>query len=109
MAGDGSDFVKRLFRGFAAARQAVGSDVIAASLPVAIGSQMARPVVERRRRRADGSERYVLILPFGEGDTRIEMKPGEYEALTREMIRFWNEQVQASVRPSEPGESSDPQ
>lgn len=92
MAGD--DLVKRIFRGVAAARKVIGSDVMASSLPVAIGAQMARPVVERRKRRADGAERYVLVLPFGEGDTRIEMTPAEYEALTREMIRFWNEQVQ---------------
>lgn len=93
MAGDGSDFLKRIFKGVAAARAVIGSDAIASSLPVAIGAQMARPVVERRKRRSDGAERYVLILPFGEGDTRIEMTPAEYEALTREMIRFWNEQV----------------
>ncbi|MBN9061376.1 MAG: hypothetical protein BGP06_21075 [Rhizobiales bacterium 65-9] len=107
MAGDGSDFVKRLFRGVAAARKVIGSDLIASSLPVAIGTQMARPVVERRRRRADGSERYVLVLPFGEGDTRIEMQPGEYEALTREMIRFWNEQVQLIGQIAPPAENGD--
>lgn len=93
MADGSSDFFKRVMKGFAAARAVVGSDVIAASLPVAIGPGMARPVVERRKRRNDGAERYVIVLPFGEGDTRIEMTPGEYEALTREMIRFWNEQV----------------
>lgn len=101
MAGDGSDFLKRIFKGVAAARAVIGSDVLAASLPVAIGAQMARPVVERRKRRGDGSERYVLVLPFGEGDTRIEMTPAEYEALTREMIRFWNEQVTGRVENGE--------
>lgn len=93
MTGEGSDLIRRIFRGVAAARAVVGSDVIASSLPVAIGPRVPRPVVERRKRRADGAERYVLVLPFGEGETRIEMNPGEYEALTREMIRFWNEQV----------------
>lgn len=104
MAGD--DFMKRIFRGVAAARKVIGSDLIAASLPVAIGAQMARPVVERRKRRSDGTERYVLILPFGEGDTRIEMTPGEYEALTREMIRFWNEQLEKLEDKREEGETS---
>ncbi|MET0605636.1 MAG: hypothetical protein ABWZ80_04215 [Beijerinckiaceae bacterium] len=93
MAESGSDFLKRIFKGVAAARAVIGSDVIASSLPVAIGRQLARPVVERRRRRSDGGERYVVVLPFGEGDTRIEMTPAEYENLTREMIRFWNEQI----------------
>jgi hypothetical protein len=100
MAGGGSDFLARIFRGVAAARAVVGSDVIASSLPVAIGRGLARPVVERRKRRSDGSERYLLVLPFGEGETRIEMTPGEYEALTREMIRFWNEQVEKQPPPA---------
>jgi hypothetical protein len=93
MAEGGGDFLKRVFKGVAAARAVIGSDVIASSLPVAIGRGVARPVVERRKRRSDAAERYVLVLPFGEGDTRIEMTPAEYEALTREMIRFWNEQL----------------
>lgn len=103
MAEGGGDFLKRIFKGVAAARAVMGSDVMASSLPVAIGSGMARPVVERRKKRGDGGERYVLVLPFGEGDTRIEMTPAEYEALTREMIRFWNEQVS----PQPPAESPD--
>ncbi|MGL5736848.1 MAG: hypothetical protein ACRCYS_18440 [Beijerinckiaceae bacterium] len=87
------DLFRKIARGMQAARAVVGSDIIAASDPVAIGKGLARPVVERRKKRSDGSERYVLVLPFGEGDTRIEMTPAEYEALTREMIRFWNTQL----------------
>ncbi|MGL4323345.1 MAG: hypothetical protein ACRCTD_04830 [Beijerinckiaceae bacterium] len=88
-----NDFLKKFVKGVQAARAVVGSDIIAASDPVAIGKGLARPVVERRKRRADGTERYVLVLPFGEGETRIDMTPAEYEALTREMIRFWNTQL----------------
>lgn len=93
MTNDGGQFFKKMLRGVQAARAVMGSDIIAASDPVAIGKGLARPVVERRKRRSDGTERYVLVLPFGEGDTRIEMTPAEYEALTREMIRFWNAQL----------------
>lgn len=93
MTGDAGNFFKRVVKGVQAARAVVGSDMIAASDPVAIGRGLARPVIERRKRRADGAERYVLVLPFGEGETRIDMTPAEYEALTREMIRFWNTQL----------------
>lgn len=93
MANDAGNFLKKIMRGAQAARAVMGSDIMAASDPVAIGKGLARPVVERRKRRSDGTERYVLVLPFGEGDTRIEMTPAEYEALTREMIRFWNSQL----------------
>lgn len=87
------DFLKRIARGFSAARSVMGSDLVAESLPVAIGKGLAKPVIERRKRRSDGAERYVLVLPFGEGETRVELTPQAYEALTREMIRFWNAQV----------------
>lgn len=93
MPADKSNLIRRLARGVAAVRATTGSERLAESLPVAIGDGVAKPVVERRRKRGDGSERFTLILPFGEGDVRIDLKPAEFEALTREMVRFWNEQA----------------
>jgi hypothetical protein len=93
---EGPDFLKKIARGFAAVKATTGSELLAESLPVALtGRTLAAPVVERRRKRNDGSEKFVLLLPFGEGEVRIELKREEYEALTREMVRFWNEQGQA--------------
>ncbi len=97
MSDGGPTFLTRVARGLAAVKANTGTELIAESLPVALGSglarsELARPVIERRRRRGDGDERFVLILPFGEGEVRVELKPGEYEALTREMVRFWNDQ-----------------
>jgi hypothetical protein len=92
MTGEGSNLLKRVARGLAAVKATTGSELLAESLPVAIGEGLAKPVIERRRKRGDGTERLILILPFGEGEVRIDLKPAEYEALTREMVRFWNEQ-----------------
>lgn len=92
MSGEGSNLLKRVARGLAAVKATTGSELVAESLPVALGEGLAKPVIERRRKRGDGSERFVLILPFGEGEVRIDLKPGQYEALTREMVRFWNDQ-----------------
>jgi hypothetical protein len=97
---DAPDFLKKLARGVAAARAVVGSDLVAESLPVAIGNGLARPVIERRRKRGDGMEKLVLVLPFGEGEVRIELTPAEYEALTREMVRFWNAQGETPAPPA---------
>jgi hypothetical protein len=94
MSGEGPSLLKRVARGLAAVKATTGSESLAESLPVAIGEGVARPVIERRRKRGDGTERFVLTLPFGEGEVRIDLKPAEYEALTREMVRFWNEQGQ---------------
>lgn len=96
MSHEGPSLLKRVARGLAAVKATTGSDVLAESQPVAIGTGLAKPVIERRRKRGDGSERLVLILPFGEGEVRIDLKPAEYEALTREMVRFWNEQGDSS-------------
>ena len=49
----------------------------------------------------------MLILPFGEGETRIELSPQDYAALTREMVRFWNEQGEAASRPPVPLKEED--
>jgi hypothetical protein len=91
---EGNDLIKRLARGFAAVKQSTGSELLAESDPLALAGRMGKPVIERRRRRADGSERYVLLMPFGEGEVRIELKPEEYQALATEMVRFWNRQVE---------------
>ena len=49
-----------------------------------------------------GTHRFVLILPFGEGEVRVELDPKDYAALTREMVRFWNEQGEAASQPPVP-------
>jgi hypothetical protein len=90
---EGNDLIKRLARGFAAVKATTGSQLIAESNPIALASRMGKPVIERRRRRADGSERYILLMPFGEGEVRIELKPDEYQTLATEMVRFWNRQI----------------
>jgi hypothetical protein len=90
---EGNDLIRKLARGFAAVRQSTGSELLAEGDPIALSGRMGKPVIERRRRRADNTERYVLIMPFGEGEVRIELKPAEYQALATEMVRFWNRQV----------------
>lgn len=98
----GDNLIGKLAKGFAAARQVMGSDLLAESEPVAIGKGIARAPIERRRRRADGEERWVMVMPFGEGEVRLELTRAEYEALTREMVRFWNAQGAADAAAATP-------
>jgi hypothetical protein len=75
---------------------------VAESLPVPLAGRIAGPVIQHRRRRAEDTHRFVLILPFGEGEVRVELEPKDYAALTREMVRFWNEQGEAASKPPQP-------
>ena len=50
----------------------------------------------------DPAEVRWQILPFGEGEVRVELDPRDYAALTREMVRFWNEQGEAASQPPAP-------
>jgi hypothetical protein len=103
MAGDWSDLTKRVARGIAEVKKTTGSELVAESLPVALSGRVpAGPVIQLRRRRAEDAHRFVLILPFGEGEVRVELDPSDYAALTREMVRFWNENGQAASRPPVP-------
>ena len=104
MADEWSDLAKRVARGLAEVRKTTGSELVAASGPVPLAGRLAQPVIEHRRRRAEGSHRFVLILPFGEGEVRIELSPEDYAALTREMVRFWNAEGEAASRPPAPQE-----
>ena len=49
----------------------------------------------------------MLVLPFGEGEVRIELEPKDYAALTREMVRFWNENGEIALRTPSPAASED--
>jgi hypothetical protein len=102
MAQDWSDLTKRVARGLAAAKKTTGSELVAESGPVPLAGRVAGPVIQHRRRRAEGTHRFVLILPFGEGEVRVELDPKDYAALTREMVRFWNEQGKAASQPPVP-------
>jgi hypothetical protein len=103
MAGDWSDLKKRVARGIAEVKKTTGSELVTESLPVALAGRVpAGPVIQLRRRRAEDAHRFVLILPFGEGEVRVELDPQDYAALTREMVRFWNENGQAASRPPSP-------
>ncbi len=103
MAGDWSDLTKRVARGIAEVKKTTGSELVVESLPVALAGRVpAGPVIQLRRRRAEDAHRFVLILPFGEGEVRVELEPQDYAALTREMVRFWNENGQAASRPPVP-------
>jgi len=110
MAGDWSDLTKRVARGIAEVRKTTGSELVAESRPVALAGRVpAGPVIQLRRRRAEDTHRFVLILPFGEGEVRVELPPQDYAELTREMVRFWNEQGPVAMRtpapaPDEPEE-----
>lgn len=96
MAGDLSDIGKRIARGIAEVKKTTGSELVAESGPVPLAGRIATPVIQHRKRRAEGTHRFVLILPFGEGEVRVELDPKDYAALTREMVRFWNEQGEAA-------------
>lgn len=99
MANDWSDLTKRVARGIAEVKKTTGSELVTESLPVALAGRVpAGPVIQLRRRRAEDTHRFVLILPFGEGEVRVELEPQDYAALTREMVRFWNENGQAASR-----------
>lgn len=103
MANDWSDLTKRVARGIAEVRKTTGSELVAESMPVALAGRVpAGPVIQHRRRRAEGTHRFVLILPFGEGEVRVELEPQDYAALTREMVRFWNEQGPEASKPPVP-------
>ncbi len=102
MAGDLSDIGKRIARGIAEVKKTTGSDLVAESGPVPLAGRIASPVIQHRRRRAEGTHRFVLILPFGEAEVRVELEPKDYAALTREMVRFWNEQGEAASQPPVP-------
>ena len=74
MAGDWSDLTKRVARGIAEVRKTTGSELVAESQPVALAGRVpAGPVIQLRRRRAEDTHRFVLILPFGEGEVRVEL------------------------------------
>jgi hypothetical protein len=98
MTGDWSDLTKRVARGIAEVRKTTGSELVTESGPVPLAGRVAGPVIQLRRRRAEDTHRFVLILPFGEGEVRVELDPPDYAALTREMVRFWNENGQAASR-----------
>lgn len=102
MANDWSDLTKRVARGLKEVRKTTGSELVAESQPVPLSGRIAAPVIQHRRRRAEDTHRFVLILPFGEGEVRVELEPKDYAALTREMVRFWNEQGEAASRPPNP-------
>ena len=102
MAGDWSDLPKRGARGSAEVKKTTGSELGAESGPVPLAGRIAGPVIQHRRRRAEGTRRFVLILPFGEGEVRVELDPRDYAALTRELVRFWNEQGEAASQPPVP-------
>ncbi len=102
MAGDLSDIGKRIARGIAEVKKTTGSELVAESGPVPLAGRIATPVIQHRKRRAEGTHRFVLILPFGEGEVRVELDPRDYAALTREMVRFWNEQGEAASQPPVP-------
>ncbi|MEN5084103.1 hypothetical protein ABE438_16605 [Bosea sp. TWI1241] len=107
MANDWSDLTKRVARGIAEVRKTTGSELVAESQPVPLAGRIAGRVIELRRRRAEDEHRFVLILPFGEGEVRIELSPQDYAGLTREMVRFWNEQGEAATRPPRPQQQED--
>jgi hypothetical protein len=102
MAGDWSDLTKRVARGISEVRKTTGSELVAEGEPVPLAGRVAGPVLQLRRRRAEDTHRFVLILPFGEGEVRVELSPQDYAGLTREMVRFWNEHGQAASRPPVP-------
>lgn len=102
MAGDWSDLTKRVARGLKEVRKTTGSELVAESQPVPLAGRIAEPVIQHRRRRAEGTHRFVLILPFGEAEVRVELDPKDYAALTREMVRFWNEQGPEASKPPVP-------
>ncbi|RXT46213.1 hypothetical protein B6S44_25640 [Bosea sp. Tri-44] len=107
MANDWSDLTKRVARGIAEVRKTTGAELVSESKPVPLAGRIAGRVIELRRRRAEDTHRFVLILPFGEGETRIELSPQDYAALTREMVRFWNENGEASSRTPVPLKEED--
>ena len=107
MAGDLSDIGKRIARGIAEVKKTTGSELVAESGPVPLSGRIATPVIQHRKRRAEGTHRFVLILPFGEGEVRVELEPKDYAALTREMVRFWNEQGEAASQPPVPQEDGE--
>ena len=102
MANDWSDLTKRVARGIAEVRKTTGAELVAESAPVPLAGRVAGTAIELRRRRREDTHRFVLILPFGEGEVRVELDPKDYAALTREMVRFWNEQGEAASQPPVP-------
>ncbi|RYE31291.1 MAG: hypothetical protein EOP23_16570 [Hyphomicrobiales bacterium] len=102
MAGDWTDLSKRVARGIAEVKKTTGSELVAESGPVPLAGRIASPVIQHRKRRTEGTHRFVLILPFGEAEVRVELDPKDYAALTREMVRFWNEQGEAASQPPVP-------
>jgi hypothetical protein len=107
MPNDWSDLTKRVARGIQEVRKTTGSELVAESQPVPLAGRIAGPVIQHRRRRAEDTHRFVLILPFGEGEVRVELEPKDYAALTREMVRFWNEQGEAASKPPQPQKDED--
>ncbi|RDJ21953.1 hypothetical protein DWF00_26875 [Bosea caraganae] len=102
MANDWSDLTKRVARGIAEVRKTTGAELVAEGQPVPLAGRIAERAIELRRRRREDTHRFVLILPFGEAEVRVELDPQDYAALTREMVRFWNEQGEAASRPPQP-------
>lgn len=102
MANDWSDLTRKVARGIAEVRKTTGSELVAEGQPVPLSGRVAQRVVELRRRRAEDTHRFVLVLPFGEGEVRVELEPKDYAALTREMVRFWNENGEAAMRTPAP-------
>jgi len=102
MTGDWSDLTKRVAKGIAEVRKTTGSELVAESQPVPLAGRIAGPVIQHRRRRSEGTHRFVLILPFGEAEVRVELEPKDFAALTREMVRFWNEQGPEASKPPVP-------
>lgn len=107
MAGDLSDIGKRVARGIAEVKRTTGTELVAESGPVPLAGRIATPVIQHRKRRAEGTHRFVLILPFGEAEVRVELDPTDYASLTREMVRFWNEQGEAASQPPAPLQEGD--
>jgi hypothetical protein len=82
------DMFKRLLRGVQAAREVVGSDVVATSDTVFDGESRRLPVVEFRRKRGEGGVFFELAMAGPGGLFPVRMTPLEFDAWLESLIRL---------------------
>jgi hypothetical protein len=83
------DFITKLAKGLAAARNAVGSEELAPQRALALeagGSLNLQP----RRKRETGLRVIRIETPLGEGLARIDLSAADARALADELIAFAN-------------------
>lgn len=92
------DFLTKLAKGLAAARNAVGSDELAParSLELEAGGSLT---VQPRRKRETGMRVIRVETPLGDGLARIDLSTADARALVEALAAFADETGAAEARP----------